>query len=306
MTDLKRRLLILSFGCTLLWCAILVSFLFSQISRKNTIVIGGKSDIEQLIVGEMIAQLIENETSLKVKRMFQLDGTLICFEAMLSGDVDLYCEYTGTALIYILKQPHVGQSKEGIYAQVKEEFDKQYDIEWFPPLGFDNRYVIVMDEKKAEKNNIKTVSDFREFQVKNAGVRLTFDSEFSCSPELTLLKSVYGIETKKSPLMQKTLACLSLFEGGVEAMVGYQTDALLSRFPLRVLDDDKDVLPPYAVAPIVRRDVLEKHPEVREIINRLAGRISNIKMQRLNYAVEAERKEVKEVARSFLKAEKLL
>ena len=305
MIHLIQRLWVLSVIAALVCSGLIGSFVLSYSSRQHTIVIGGKNDTEQLIVGEMIAHLIKNKTDLKVKMCMQLDGTLICFKALLSGDIDLYCEYTGTAQIFILKLPYRRQSKGAVYAQVKEAFAEKYGIEWLSPLGFDNRYVVVTSEHLAQTYQMKTISDFKQFQEKKKGGTFAFDSEFSCLPELELLQSVYGIQSQRSSMMEKTLAYLSLSEGGIDAMIAYKTDGLLTRFPLRVLEDDKRALPPYDMAPIVRSNVLMKHPELRPIIELLAGRISDQVMQQLNDAVEREGKSCKEVARNFLKEQKL-
>ena len=301
-----KRLKVLSVFAIMICVGLIGSFVLSHSSRQHMIIIGGKKNTEQMIVGEMIAHLIEKKTDLKVKRHMQLDGTLICFEALLSGDIDLYCEYTGTAQIFILKLPYRRQSKGAVYTQVKEEFAKKYGVEWLSPLGFDNRYVVVTSERMALKHQMKTISDFKRFQEKKKGATLAYDSEFSCLPELELLQSVYGIQSQHSPMMEKTLAYLSLSEGGIDAMIAYKTDGLLSRFSLRVLEDDQRAFPPYDMAPIVRSDVLEKHPELRSILELLAGKIYDEVMQRLNDTVEREGKSCKEVAREFLEEQKLV
>lgn len=271
---------------------------------QDKVVIGSKNFTENVILGEIFSQLIQEKTDLKVEYKENLGGTMVCFEAIKKGELDIYPEYTGTGLTAHLKMDVINDA-DRVYDIVKEEFDQQFEIKWLEPLGFNNTYAVAIKEDFAQQNNIATVSQLVPFS-KN----LIFGAEhefFNRQDGYEGMIGEYGLKFKGEPLkMDTSLKYQAMAEGKMDVTDAFATDGQLIRYELRVLEDDRQFFPPYYAAPIIRNQTLEKHPELEEVLNELAGQISDDEMQKMNYQAESEKKPVKEIAREFLAAKGLI
>jgi glycine betaine/choline ABC-type transport system substrate-binding protein len=265
-------------------------------SRSERIVVGSKNFTEQLLLGEMLAQLLE--TRLPVERRFYLAGTYICHQALLAGRIDLYVEYTGTAVAAILKE-NPGSSPEETYARVKQAYRERFDLEVLAPLGFNNSFAIVMRDKDARDLGIRTLSDLavhsRQLRI---GVGYEFLERRDGYPGLS---KTYGLQFAQPPrVMDLGLLYRAIENHDIDVLVGANTDGLIAALGLVVLEDDKRYFPPYDAVPIVRGQTLRKHPEIVTALQPILGRITAAEMRQLNYAVDGEKRDAAAVAREYL------
>jgi osmoprotectant transport system substrate-binding protein len=265
--------------------------------RENRIVVGSKNFTEQLILGEIIAEQIEAKTQLPVERRFYLAGTYICQQAILAGRIDAYPEYTGTALTAVLKQKPQG-ARELVYQQVKDEYAKQFGLAVGSTFGFDDTFAIIIRGEDARRLGLTTISQAAAYTPK---WRAGFGYEFVERPDgFKGLAATYGLRFAESPrIMDLGLIARALKNKQVDLIAGNMTDGLIPALDLVVLEDDRHYFPPYEAVPIVRQDTLTRHPEVGKALDELAGKISDDDMRRLNYAVDGEHRDVKEVVREF-------
>jgi osmoprotectant transport system substrate-binding protein len=265
--------------------------------RENRIVVGSKNFTEQLILGEIIAEQIEAKTQLPVERRFYLAGTYICQQAILAGRIDVYPEYTGTALTAVLKQKPQG-ARELVYQQVKDEYAKQFGLAVGSTFGFDDTFAIIIRGEDARRLGLTTISQAAAYTPK---WRAGFGYEFVERPDgFKGLAATYGLRFTESPrIMDLGLIARALKNKQVDLIAGNMTDGLIPALDLVVLEDDRHYFPPYEAVPIVRQDTLTRHPEVGKALDELAGKISDDDMRRLNYAVDGEHRDVKEVVREF-------
>jgi len=282
-----------------LLCLVSVGVTLSACSRTDRIVVGSKNFTEQVILGELLAQQIEGRTNLRVDRKLNLGGTLICHQALVAGQIDTYVEYTGTALTAVLKEPPSNDSAR-VYDTVRGAYKNQFGIEWTEPLGFNNTFAIIVRKADAEALKLKTISDAASQTARwTAG----FGYEFIEREDgYAGLAKTYGLRFPSPPrVMDLGITYKAAAEKQVDFIAGNSTDGLIDALGLVVLEDDKHYFPPYDAVPLVRDAVVAKHPEVRQALKELAGKISEDQMRRLNYAVDGEHKDVKEVVREFLK-----
>ena len=266
-------------------------------SREDRIVVGSKNFTEQLILGEIISQQIESKTRLPVERRFYLAGTYICQQAILAGRIDVYPEYTGTALTAVLKQTPEG-GRESVYQQVKNEYAKRFALSVGSTLGFDDTFAIEIRGEDARRLGVKTISQAAAYTPK---WRAGFGYEFMERPDgYKGLAAIYGLRFAEPPrIMDLGLIARALNNKQVDLIAGNMTDGLIPALDLLVLEDDRHYFPPYEAVPIVRQDALTRHPEVGQALDALAGKISDDDMRRLNYAVDGEHRDVKDVVRAF-------
>lgn len=271
---------------------------------QDTITIGSKDFSENIILGEIFAQLIESKTDLKVERKLNMGGTFINFEAMKKGDIDLYPEYTGTGVVSHLKMDVITDPDEA-YEVVSREFDEQFGIKWLEPLGFNNTYAIAITREAADEYGITKCSE-----LPGVAENLKFGGEnefFNRDDGFEGFCEVYGVSFKGDPLMMNvSLKYQAMGNGDMQATDAFTTDAEIVDLDLQLLEDDLNFFPPYYGAAIVRNDTLKAHPEVEDALNLLAGQISDEEMTQMNYAVNFEKKEVAAVAKDFLEGKGLL
>jgi len=281
-----------------LLCLVLIVAGLASCSRADRIVVGSKNFTEQVILGEMLAQQIERKTHLPVDRKLNLVGTLVCHEAMTAGQIDTYVEYTGTGLTAILKEPPVNDSSLA-YQKVKDAYKSKFGIEWTEPLGFNNTFAIIVRKSEAQQFNLKTIADAAPHTANwVAGFGYEFIEREDGYPGLV---KTYNLQFPTPPrVMELGLTYKAAAEHQVDFIAGNSTDGLIDALGLVVLEDNKRYFPPYDAVPLIRDAVVMKHPEVREALSALGGKISEQEMRRLNYAVDGEHKDVKEVVRDFL------
>ncbi len=268
-------------------------------SRQKSITIASKDYTEQQILGNIFSELVEAHTGIKVNRQMSLGGSNMVFTAMKEGLVDMYVEYTGTAYINILKLPN-NTNPDEVYKTSKDEFKKLYGIEWLAPLGFNNTYTIAVRKETAEKYNLAKISDLR---LHAPGLTFTPTVEFANRPDgLTALEKLYGLQFKAIYPMEAALRYKAISTDSSQVVDAFSTDGLLKEYGLVVLEDDRFLFPPYYAAPVVREETLEKYPELRDVLNMLAGKIDEETMIGLNYQVDVEGKDYRDVAVGFLKS----
>ena len=267
--------------------------------RGETIVVGSKNFPEQALLGEILAQRIEARTHLRVERRFYLAGSYICQQALLAGRIDTYVEYTGTALTAILHDPVESDSGD-VFKRVKQEYASRFQFEVMPSLGFNNTFAIVIRGEDARRLHIGTLTEAARY---SSQWRAAFGYEFMERPDgYPGLARVYGLKFAAPPrILDLGLLYRALLDKRVDLVAGNSTDGLLAARDLVILQDDKHYFPPYEAVPIVREDILDRYPEVRDAIDELAGKISDAEMQKMNYAVAGEGRDTSEVAREFLR-----
>ncbi|MBV8051796.1 MAG: ABC transporter substrate-binding protein [Acidobacteriaceae bacterium] len=272
-------------------------------SRENRIVVGSKNFTEQLVLGELIAQQIEGKTHLTVERRFYLAGTYICHQAILSGRIDIYPEYTGTALTAVLKEKPAG-SKEQIYESVKSEYASRFNLAVGPTFGFNDTFAIEVRGDDARRLHLRTISQAAAYTPQ---WRPGFGYEFMERPDgYKGWVATYGLRFAEGPrIMDLGLLDRALKDKQVDLIAGNTTDGLIPVLDLSVLDDDRNYFPPYEAVPIVRREAFERHPELSAVLDELGGKISDDDMRQLNYAVEGEHRDVKQVVQAFLRSKNL-
>ncbi len=267
--------------------------------RDGTLTIGSKNFTENIIMAEIMAQTVEANTSLKVERKLNLGGTLICWEGLKKGELDMYPDYTGTGLMAILKKEVITDPDE-VYNIVQQEYNKQFKIKWLKPVGFNNTYATAVTKEFAKKHALNTTSDLKA----HAG-DLVFCAEqefFNRNDGFQGFCQAYGLKFKDTKGMDIGLKYKAVADGKVDVIDAFSTDGELVSYKMKVLEDDKKFFPPYYCAPIVRMDTLEKHPELEDVLNKLAGKISDEDMQQMNYKVKEKGLNPADVAAEFLKA----
>jgi len=259
--------------------------------------IGTKNFTEQLILGELMAQIIEARTDLRVERRFNLGGTMICHGALKSGGIDLYAEYTGTALTAILKQSVVADPDRA-YVMVAREYRQRFAADWLRPFGFNNTYTITVRKSDATSRNLRSISDLIAI---SGTLRAGFTAEFSERPDgYPGLRRAYGLQFREVRDLDPALMYQAIANRGVDVICAFATDGRIAAFELQPLRDDHGFFPPYQAAPVIRTEVLQAYPELREALDLLAGRLDDKTMQRLNFEVDEKKRRPNDVVREFL------
>jgi len=272
-------------------------------SAQPQLVVTSKFFTEQVVLAELLAQHIEARTGIKVKRKSNLGGTLLVQKAMLSGDVDLYVEYTGTALTGVLGEKPEGDSA-AIYHRVKDEYARRFAFEVKEPLGFANSFAMVVRGEDARTHHLKTMSDLVPLAPQ---WRVGVGYEFLERPDgYHGWTERYGLNFGKQPsVLDLGLVYRALAEKKVDIVAGNSTDGLIDALGFVPLEDDRHYFPPYDAVPIVRRAALQKFPQLRAALADLGGKISEEEMRRLNREVDADQRDVATVVREFRAAKGL-
>jgi osmoprotectant transport system permease protein len=280
---------------TLLLALVLV--MLRPAAAADTVVVGSKNFSEQVILGELVAQTLERDTPLRVVRRLNLGGTFICDRALRAGEIDVYVEYTGTALTAIHHQP-VAHDRAAVTAAVRDLYARS-GVTAFDPLGFNNTFAILVRRQDAESTGVKTITDLQ--QVAD-GWRAGFGPEFFQRADgYRGLAAAYGLRFREEPrVMDLTLMYRALAGKQVDVIAGDATSGLIDALDFTALEDDRRYFPPYDAVPLVRSATLLRHPEIRRALESLASRISEREMRQLNRAVDLEHREVPSVVREFL------
>jgi len=263
----------------------------------GTVVVGSKNFEESRLLAEMFAQLLEARTDLAVERRLSLAGTQVCFEALRTGAIDLYPEYTGTGLVSILGRPAEGDPAAAL-ARVRREFLARWDLWWLAPLGFENAYEIAVPERLARAQGLATISDLARVAGRlDAGFGYEFVEREDGLPGLA---RVYGLAFRRVRPMQQAIKYRAAHAGEIDVLDVYTTDGRLLTHRLTVLADDRGFFPPYQAAPLVRGATLAAHPEVGTVLALLAGALDEDVMRQLNFRLQIGHEEPAAVARDAL------
>ncbi|WP_441492713.1 glycine betaine ABC transporter substrate-binding protein [Bosea sp. 2RAB26] len=273
-------------------------------AAAQTIKIGSKNFTEQFIVAELYAAALEG-AGFKVERKINLGGTLVAHEALKSGAIDLYPEYTGTGLNAVMKAQGVTETDpEKVRGMVKAFYEKEFNLTWLKPSGINNGYAIVVRPETAKEYNLKTLTDLGKVSSK---LRLGAGTEFVDRRDgIAGLKEVYGAEFAEfKQFAALRLRYEALNQKQVDIANGFSTDWQIAAEKFVALDDDKSLFPPYFLAPVVRQEIAG-NAKVVEILEKVGAALDNATMQELNRQVEVDKKEPRVVAAAFLKAKGLV
>lgn len=304
MMKLTRRLLI--FPLLALFTAVMVVACTgggSSPTASGPIRVGSKDFTEQFIIGEMYALVLE-KAGLEVERKLNLGGTPVAQAALESGEIDLYPEYTGTGLLTVLKLPAASNPDE-VFQKVSQGYQDQFDLVWLKPAPMNNTQALAMTQEGSQQFGITTISEMAE---KASELVMIGPPEFQEREDgLPGLQAAYGNFTlKEYKAVDPGLRYTGLVDGEADVAVAFGTDGEISAFNLVLLEDDKQLFPPYQVAPVVRQAVLDANPDLANVLNTLSARLTDETMQRLNYEVSGNQREPAEVAQEFLTQEGLL
>lgn len=269
--------------------------------RSSHIVIGAKNFTEQVVLGELLAQEIEASGGGKVERRFWLAGSYLCHQALISGRIDGYVEYTGTALTAILKQPlpKPGTCDEAcVHAEVARLYTQRYGVRVGPGLGFEDTFAMVVRGDDAKQLGLRTISDVAKV---NPPMRLGVGYEFSERPDgLRGMSAAYGLHFAGPPrTMELGLLYRALEAKQVDIVAGNSTDGAIRAQGFVALIDDRHYFPPYEAVPLVREDSLKRWPQIDVAMQRLAGKVSDEDMRAMNLEVDSKHRDVAEVVREF-------
>ena len=273
-------------------------------NQEKKVVIASKPMAESYIIAEMMGQLIEANSDIKVEYKMGIGGgTSNIQPAMEAGEIDMYPEYTGTGWLFVLKNELV-TDPETLYEGVKSQYQEKYNFAWLDRYGFNDTYALAMDKSKADSMGINTFSDLAD-QSNNLSLGAEYDF-YEREDGYPGLVTAYGFNFKETKELDIGLKYKAIGEGQVDVINNFSTDGLLAEYDLKVLKDDKGFFPAYEAATVIRQETLDKYPELEGILNKLAGQISDEEMQQMNYYVEKENRDAGDVAAEFLKAKGLL
>ena len=297
---MNRSLSVLLLSVLLLSVLLLLS---SCQRRRNHIVVASKNFTEQVVLAEILAQHIERRLHVQVERRFYLGGSYIAHQALIAGRVDIYPEYTGTALTAILKLPPQHEPAAA-YNAVRREYMQRFQVEVGQPFGFNNTFAMIVRGDDARNLHITTLS---QAAAAAPQWRVGVGYEFLERPDgFNGLVAAYGLHFKDAPrVMDLGLLYRTLQEKQVDIVAGNSTDGLIAALGCVVLQDDRNYFPPYEAVPLVRQDALARFPGLNAALSELAGKISDDEMRRLNYAIDGEHRDVKAVASEFLNSKGL-
>ena len=263
-------------------------------SRPNAIVVGSKNFTEQVLLGEILAQQIERRLNVPVIRKLDLGGTLLAHEALKGGSIDLYPEYTGTALTAVLKRA-AGTDPNAVFGTVRDAYRRQWNLDWMPPLGFNNTFAMVV-RRDQDSDTLSAAAMQRAWH-------LGMGYEFRERPDgLAGLLNTYHLRLSGEPVtMDLGLLYSALQSGKVDMIAANSTDGLLSVLNVSVLTDDRHYFPPYQCAAVVREDVLARYPGLSAALEQLSGRLTDSVMRTLNYQVDGKHRRAADVSAEFLK-----
>ena len=272
-------------------------------ARGSAIKVGSKNFTEELLLGEMYAALLE-KAGYRVDRRLNLGSVEVAMAALQRGDIDLYPEYTGTALLVVLKLPPI-TDRARTYATVKREYERRFRLSWLAPAPMNDSQALATTQAVAAKYGLRSLSDLAREAPK---LRLAAVPEFVQRPDgLSGLQRVYGgFRFASIRYIAIGLKYKALLDGDVDVAVAFGTDGQIDADRLVVLQDDKHFWPPYQVAPVVRDDALQRFPGIASALNALAPAVTDAAMRRLNWRVDGNHEEPADVARDFLKSSGLL
>ncbi len=298
----KRTVMALSAICVA--AIVLIVMPLINNNDKEDIVIAGKLGSEPEILINMYQLLIENDTDLHVQLKPGLGKTSFVFNALKSGSIDIYPEFTGTAIAEFLKEQAVNNDQADVYKQAKEGMLEKFDMVMLHPMQYNNTYALAVSKQLAENYDLKTISDIKAIQNT---VKAGFTLEFNDREDGYLgIQKRYDINIASITTMEPKLRYQAIQSGNIDLLDAYSTDSELRQYDLTVLIDDQQLFPPYQGAPLLRKETLDKYPELEQVLGKLANQITDDEMREMNYQVNVEGKSVEDVARTFLENAGLL
>ena len=283
---------------------LLIALLAGCQTEEKKVVIASKPHSEQYILAEMLTQLIETHTDITVEKKLGIGGgTANIQPAMLAGEIDIYPEYSGTGWLFVLKQELINDP-DALYESVASMYQSEYNIVWLDRYGFNNTYALAVAGSIASEFQLETYSD-----LVDKSPMLTFGAEYDFYERedgYPGLEAVYGFNFMDKKELDIGLKYEAIHSGEIDVVNAFSTDGLLKEYDLKVLKDDQNFFPSYQAATLIRQETLDLYPELKEVLNKLAGQISDDEMIELNYQVEKENLDPKEVAKKFLEDKGLI
>ena len=285
---------------------ILITFacLFGSISnfnntKKDKLIISGKLGSEPEILINMYKILIEENSKLGVELKPGLGKTSFVFNALKNGDIDIYPEFSGTAVFTFLNETPVNNNAEDVFNQAKKGMETKFKMVMLKPMKYNNTYAIAVSKKFANENNLKTISDLARVKDKiKAGFTREFNDREDGYPGL---KKLYQFEIPNIKEFEPKLRYVAVQSGDINLVDAYSTDPELAQYNMVILKDDKHLFPPYQGSPMMREETLKKYPKLKEILEKLSGKISDEEMSTMNYRVSVKGERAEDVAREYLR-----
>lgn len=301
-TSFRKTVIILSTGLLVITGLLTIPLLFGE---DEDLVIAGKMGPEPEILMNVYKLLIEDQSDLTARVEPNFGRTTFVFNALRSGEVDIYTEFTGTVLTNFFDTiPEPGTSEEEVFTEARDLLQEEYNMTLLDPMDFNNTYALAVAPDFAEEHELETISDLADVtDLVNAGFTIEFNDRDDGYPGI---QSMYGISFASVTTMEPQLRYAAIERGDVNLIDAYSTDADVAENNLVVLEDDESLFPPYQGAPLMMTSLVEEYPEIEEILSVLAGRITDDEMREMNYQVAFEDRPAEDVAREFLIEEGLL
>lgn len=279
--------------------AVLLGLAASGCAKQHNLTVGSKNFTEQVVLGEIVAQHLENRMQQKITRRLNLGGTLLVHQSVMNGEIDVYPEYSGTAISSVLKINMINDP-QAIVERIRDVYHTNLRLEWLGALGFNNTFVMAVRDETAAQLKLETLSDAEQAKVE---WRLGVGYEFEQRPDgLSTLNKTYHFRDLKAPVtMDLGLLYRALEQKQVNMIAANSTDGLLAVAKVKVLADDRHAFPPYDAALVARAETIAQYPKFKPALDELAGKFSEETMRKLNYEVDGEHKPVADVAAAFLR-----
>lgn len=275
-----------------------------QANKKPDLVIGGKLGSEPEILINMYKQLIEHDTKLNVQLKPGLGKTAFVFKALQNGEIDIYPEFTGTAIFTHLGEEAKSNLAGEVYSQAAKGMKEKYNMRFLKPMRYNNTYAVAVSKQTADQYHLKNIGDLKKVQDQlTAGLTLEFKDR---SDGYKGIQSVYDVHFSNLKTMDPGIRQKALQNNDVDVINAYATDSYMVKMDLVTLKDPKHLFPPYQGAPLLKEKTLKQHPEIEKALNKLSGKITDEEMRKMNYQVDYNGKSAEQVARSFLKEKGLL
>lgn len=302
----RKRKVWLRYLSLFLIAAMAIFLLFTQRGKSSdkSIVVATKPTAEQYVLGEIISQLVEDNTDINVIRKYGIGGGVSNIHpAMLKGEIDVYPEYTGTAWLFVLKEPQIN-NPDSLFSKLKTAYTNQFNLNWICRLGFNNTFTLALPESEAKESSINSFSE-----LAHKSSNFVFGAEFDFFERedgFAGLNNIYPFNFKNIVELDINLKFQALENNTVDVINAFSTDSRIKQMNLRVLQDDKQFFTAYQAGIVARNETLKKFPELSGILKRLEGLINDSTMLQLNYEVEIAKRSADEVARTFLKSHRLI
>ncbi len=297
MTQFRKLPWLRSAGLAITWLGLALTLCPTATSAQSApVIVASKPFGESFLLAEMFAQLLESR-GFEVERRLGLGATEIAFQALRTGAIDVYPEYTGTGLVAVLDQSPEGSAGD-VFRTVSREFRERWGVHWLPPLGFENTYAIAVRRESAEADGLRTLSDLARVADGYVG---GFSPDFIGRLDgLPGLRSAYGLRVQAERSLLQAVKYEALDRGEVDVVDGYSTDGRIDRYDFVVLEDDREFFPPYEASPLVGRRLWDTRPDAVRALSELAGMLDDEAMRALNRRIEVDEEELETVARDAL------